>query len=224
MSALPMTNSRAELELLGAVALDQLDAERGELVAHRRIDVGVAAGDAVAGLACDRSEAAHEGAADAENVQVHRTILGSANTPGACRGAVLFALQAARLSRAALTVQAMSSCVWAALTKPASYSAGAKYTPRVEHGVEEAVEALLVARHHLGVVLRQLAGRSRSRTCRRRIGVERARRLRCAASSRPSTRLRVRAASASKKPGSGDLAQRREAGAVATGLPESVPA
>ena len=35
-----------------------------------------------------------------------------------------------RTSRAAATVAAMSSAVWAALTKPASYSAGAIYTPR----------------------------------------------------------------------------------------------
>ena len=109
-----------ELELLGVVAFDQLDAERLELIAHRRVDVGVAAGHPVPGVAGERGEPAHERAADAEDVQVHRTILGTPKTLRACRRATLFALQAARLSRAAATVAATSSWVCAALTKPAS--------------------------------------------------------------------------------------------------------
>ncbi len=64
-----------ELQLRRVVAFDQLDAEGRELIAHRRIDVGVAAGDAVAGFAGERGQPAHEGAADAENVQVHRPIV-----------------------------------------------------------------------------------------------------------------------------------------------------
>ena len=39
----------AKRELLGAEPLGELDAERAQLVAHRRIDVGIAAGDAIAG-------------------------------------------------------------------------------------------------------------------------------------------------------------------------------
>ena len=62
---------RVEGELIGAEPFDQLDAERAQLVAHRRVDVGVAAGDLVAGLARQRGDAAHEGAADAEDVDVH---------------------------------------------------------------------------------------------------------------------------------------------------------
>src|SRR3546814_18010005 len=42
-----------------------------DLRAHRRIDVGVAPGDAVARRAREEREAAHERAADAENVKVH---------------------------------------------------------------------------------------------------------------------------------------------------------
>ena len=57
--------------LVGAVAVDQLDAEGAQLVAHRRVDVGVAAGHLVAGLARERGETAHEGAADAEDMDVH---------------------------------------------------------------------------------------------------------------------------------------------------------
>ena len=52
VTTLPITHrSGASAQLVGAVALDQLDAERAQLLAHRRIDVGVAAGDAVTGLA-----------------------------------------------------------------------------------------------------------------------------------------------------------------------------
>ena len=58
-------------QLIGAVAVDQFDVERAQLVAHRRIDAGVAAGDAVAGLASQGGQPAHEGAADAENMNVH---------------------------------------------------------------------------------------------------------------------------------------------------------
>src|SRR3972149_1932575 len=60
-----------EAQLVRAVAFDQFDAERGELIAHRRIDVGVAAGDPESGLLRDRRDSAHEGAADAENVEMH---------------------------------------------------------------------------------------------------------------------------------------------------------
>jgi hypothetical protein len=60
-----------EAHLLGAKAFDQVDAQRAQLVAHRRVDAGVAAGHAVAGFACQCGQAAHEGAADAEDVNVH---------------------------------------------------------------------------------------------------------------------------------------------------------
>ena len=121
-----MTNrSGCERELVGAVAFDQLDAERAQLIAHRRVDVGVAAGDAVAGFARERGEAAHEGAADAEDVDVH----GAAGEQGRCperrSGGFACAVSSARL-RLAATVAAMSSSLCAALTKPASYSAGAR--------------------------------------------------------------------------------------------------
>ena len=57
--------------LVRAVALDQLDALGFELGAHRRIDVGVAAGDTVAGLLGQDRKSAHEGAANAEDMDVH---------------------------------------------------------------------------------------------------------------------------------------------------------
>jgi hypothetical protein len=59
------------LELLGVIALVQPDAEVPKLVAHRRIDLGVAAGDDVAALRRDLREAAHEGPADSENMKMH---------------------------------------------------------------------------------------------------------------------------------------------------------
>jgi hypothetical protein len=62
---------RDTVELLRFVAFVERDAERGELRAHRRIDVGVAAGDGVPRRARDRGYAAHERPADAEDVQMH---------------------------------------------------------------------------------------------------------------------------------------------------------
>ncbi len=58
-------------QLLGAIAFDELDAERAQLVAHRRVDGGVAACHAVAGFVRQRRQAAHEGAADAQDMNVH---------------------------------------------------------------------------------------------------------------------------------------------------------
>ena len=60
-----------DADLAGIPAFGQIDAEGAQLVGHRRVDVGVAAGDGVAGCAGDGGEAAHEGAADAEDVKVH---------------------------------------------------------------------------------------------------------------------------------------------------------
>ncbi len=61
-----------EVELFRSIALDQRDALRLELRAHRRVDAGIRAGDAVARRAGQRGDAAHERAADAEDVQVHQ--------------------------------------------------------------------------------------------------------------------------------------------------------
>ena len=44
--------ARDAAQLRGVEAFGELDAERRELRAHRRIDVGVAAGDAMAGAPC----------------------------------------------------------------------------------------------------------------------------------------------------------------------------
>ncbi len=63
-------------QLVGAKTFDQIDAQRPQLVAHRWVDASVAAGHAVAGLACQRGYAAHEGAANAQNMNVHYAILG----------------------------------------------------------------------------------------------------------------------------------------------------
>jgi len=57
--------------LVRAVALDQLDAKCAQLVAHRRIDIRVATGDAKSGLLRDGRDAAHEGAANAKNMEMH---------------------------------------------------------------------------------------------------------------------------------------------------------
>ena len=57
--------------LVGGKTFDQRDVERTELVAHRRVDAGVAAGHPVAGLAGQGGQAAHESAANAQNVNMH---------------------------------------------------------------------------------------------------------------------------------------------------------
>ncbi len=62
-------------ELRGLEALGQRDAERFELRAHRRIDIAVRAGDSEARGAREGGDAAHESAADAEDVDVHREVL-----------------------------------------------------------------------------------------------------------------------------------------------------
>ena len=62
--------------LLGAKALDQFDAERAQLIAHGRVDGGVAAGHTVAGFARQRGHAAHESAANAQDMYMHAGILG----------------------------------------------------------------------------------------------------------------------------------------------------
>ena len=61
----------AQLELARFETLDQFDAGFRQLVAHRRVHVGVAAADAMAGGTGELRQPAHEGAADAEDVDVH---------------------------------------------------------------------------------------------------------------------------------------------------------
>ena len=64
-----------ERHLVGAIAFDQLDAQRAQLVAHGRVNAGVAAGNPVARLACQRCQTTHERSANAENVNMHASIL-----------------------------------------------------------------------------------------------------------------------------------------------------
>ena len=71
------TTSGARLELRGFEALRELDAQRLELRAHGWIDVLVRTGDAMARGLGDGGDAAHERAADAENVNVHGSNLAS---------------------------------------------------------------------------------------------------------------------------------------------------
>ena len=66
------TTSGRGLSCAGVEALDELDAQRLELRAHGWIDVLVGTGDAMTGGLGDGGDAAHEGAADAENVDVHQ--------------------------------------------------------------------------------------------------------------------------------------------------------
>jgi hypothetical protein len=56
---------------------------RAQLVAHRRVDARVAAGHLVAGLACQCSQAAHEGAANAQDMNVHGRFYGACHAAAA---------------------------------------------------------------------------------------------------------------------------------------------
>ena len=71
-SALPTTTLSTARVDRRVVAVDELDAERFELRAHRRIDVLIGARDVVPGLFRDGRDAAHEGSADAEDVNAHQ--------------------------------------------------------------------------------------------------------------------------------------------------------
>ncbi len=62
---------RTQRQLFDTVAFDQIDSRRFELRAHRGIDTGIAPGDAVPAGPRELRNAAHEGAADAENVNMH---------------------------------------------------------------------------------------------------------------------------------------------------------
>ncbi len=62
---------RIQRRLIGAISHGQLDALRFELGAHRRINIGIASGDPMAGGLGDGGNAAHESAANAEYVDVH---------------------------------------------------------------------------------------------------------------------------------------------------------
>src|SRR6185312_14310576 len=59
------------IELPRLEALDDVDAEGLELRAHGRIDVAIRAGDPMTGRARYGGNAAHESAADSENMNVH---------------------------------------------------------------------------------------------------------------------------------------------------------
>ena len=64
-------NVRGEIDLRGVETFDQAYALRLELRAHRRIDIGVATGDGMAGGFGDCRDAAHESTAYAEDMYVH---------------------------------------------------------------------------------------------------------------------------------------------------------
>ena len=64
-------NLGLQCNLIGSVPRDELDALRLELSAHRGIDIKIAPGHAMACRLRDRGNAAHESAADAEDVDMH---------------------------------------------------------------------------------------------------------------------------------------------------------
>ena len=65
---------RSDSKLLGTVPFSDGYTVGAQRIAHRGIDVFVTPGHLVAGFAGDLSDAAHESAADAENMDMHRKI------------------------------------------------------------------------------------------------------------------------------------------------------
>src|SRR5688572_19408127 len=63
---------RPQGELVRAETFGELDSQRAQLVAHGRIHVGVATGDTITGTLRDGGDSAHEGSADAQDVEVRR--------------------------------------------------------------------------------------------------------------------------------------------------------
>jgi len=57
--------------LAGVETFDQVDAGGAQLVAHRWVDIGIAARDLVPGSHRQLRDTAHEGAADSQNMNVH---------------------------------------------------------------------------------------------------------------------------------------------------------
>ena len=127
-------------------------------------------------------------------------------------------------SAAAATVSAMSCSLCAALTKPASYSAGAMYTPRSSRPWNSVLKRGAVGLHHLAVVLRQLGQQEEAEHAAFAVGAEGHARpargglpgRRPASASSPRALRRSRACATSRS-----VARPQ---AVATGLPDSVPA
>lgn len=66
-------NVGVERQLSGIEAFDQFDSGTAQLIAHRGVNVGIAAGYLVAGIHRQLGDTAHEGAADAQNMNVHVT-------------------------------------------------------------------------------------------------------------------------------------------------------
>src|SRR5690606_40262881 len=62
---------RIEIDLFGRKSFDQLDTLRFELGTHGRVNIGIAASNAMACLFCQNGNAAHECAANAEDVYMH---------------------------------------------------------------------------------------------------------------------------------------------------------
>ena len=65
-----------QAHLVGVKTLDQGDAQSPQLIAHGRVNARVATGDLMASFAGQRSQAAHEGATNAQNMYMHPRILG----------------------------------------------------------------------------------------------------------------------------------------------------
>ena len=62
-------------QMPGGIARHDIDAGGGQLFAHRRIDIFIGAGHRMAQAPGDLRDAAHEGAADAQDMQAHQYIL-----------------------------------------------------------------------------------------------------------------------------------------------------
>ncbi len=62
---------RREIELLALIPLDYVDAERRQLIAHRRVNPLIGSSHPVPGGASERCDSGHKCAADTENMDMH---------------------------------------------------------------------------------------------------------------------------------------------------------
>ncbi len=65
---------RVQIHLVSTKTFHQMDALLGQLRAHRRVYIGVTTGDLMPGRTGQQRNSAHEGAANTQDVNMHRAI------------------------------------------------------------------------------------------------------------------------------------------------------
>ena len=148
---------RGDGQLRGVPARNQFDALLLELGAHGRIDVGIATGDTMASLTRQHRNAAHEGAADSQDVYMHGGIVVAARRVYSCAwvrvwSAVCVAVYHASINQAAPgpKSKAMSKDYPPPRTSLRQHVAAAAARIMAEEGVDDYAQAKRKAAKRLG--------------------------------------------------------------------------